>query len=479
MAGVKKNFVYNMILVVGNYLFPLLVYPYISRVLGADNIGMYSYTDGIIDYFILFASLGIIPFGVREIARVKNDSQKASQVYSTLLALNVILTVVAVVVLIVTVNMIPKLESYRQFLYIGISKIVFSSLLVEWLFQGLSEFKYITIRSIAVRSLFVVSVFCFVRDSSDAPVYYILLCLSIAFNALFNLYQSGKYVHFSLKNIDFRLIMVPVLSFGFYKILTSMYTSFNIVYLGSVTDDTQTGYYYTATKLYGIIMSVITAFTTVMVPKVSEMLEDGQIERLREIALKSFEVIFVLTLPVIVLSCFYAPFIIDLISGKGYEGAILPFRIVMVLLLVISVEQVLVMQFLMALKDSRCILVLCVVGAIVGIALNILLVGRLKATGSAISWMVSEIAVMFTAIHFFQKHYAISFPYRLFVRELLLSIPYTVICLSFSRLASVYIIAAVFLMSVWFVVSNVIIQKDSVVANLVVMMVNRIKNGRI
>lgn len=479
MVGVKKNFGYNLILVVGNYLFPLLTYPYISRVLGADNIGMYSYADGIIDYFILFAQLGIIPFGVREIARVKNDRQRLSQTYSTLLVLNVLLSLAAILFLLVAVNVIPKLESYKPFLFIGITKILFSSFLLEWLFQGLSEFKFITIRSIIVRSIFVVSVFCFVHDSNDTLVYYVLLCLTTVANALLNFRQVGKYSLFSIRQIDFKLILIPVLSFGFYKILTSMYTSFNIVYLGSVTNDTQTGYYYTATKLYGIIMSVITAFTTVMVPKVSEMLENGHIVRLREIAIKTFEVIFVLTIPIIIVSYFYAPLIIDIISGHGYEGAITPFRIVMVLLLVISVEQVLVMQFLMALKDSRCILVLCIVGACVGVSLNILLVGKLQATGSALSWMCSEIAVMAVAIHYFQKYYGINFPFILFFKELLLSVPYFVICLLFKDMTPLFTIIVVILMSVWFVVSNVYIQKESVVANCYSLLIGKFKTCKL
>lgn len=476
MEGIRKNFLYNLILVVGNYLFPLLTYPYISRVLGPDNIGMFSYADGIIDYFILFASLGIVPYGVREIARVKNDRKKVSQICSTLLTLNVLLSIVAVAVLITSVRVIPKFESYSRFLYIGITKIIFSALLIEWLFQGLSEFKYITVRSILVRTLFVISVFCFIKEPDDAPVYYILICSSITLNAILNLRYSKNYLTFSFKGIDFKLILGPVLSFGLYKILTSMYTNFNIIYLGSVTNDTQTGYYYTATKLYGIIMSVITAFTTVMVPKVSEMLEEGQMEKLRDIALKSFEVIFALTLPVIVISLFYAPFIIELISGKGYEGAIPPFRIVMILLLVISIEQVLVMQFLMALKDSRCIIVLCVVGACVGVSLNILLVGKLLSTGSALSWMCSEIAVMCVAIHYFHKYYGIRFPFKMLFKQLMLSLPYVVICLFFYKLSPVFIIIAISLMFIWFAVSNVYIQNNSVVANWASVIAQKFRN---
>jgi len=468
MAGIKKNFFYNMILTVGNYIFPLLTYPYVSRVLGASNIGAFSYSDAIIDYFILFASLGIISFGVREIARVKNNPEKRNQIFSTLLFLNILLSFLAIAILIVAVNVIPKLFAYKPYLFVGITKIAFSALLIEWLYQGLSEFKYITIRSIVVRSLFVISVFCFVRDAGDTLIYYLLICLTVFFNAILNLWQSRKYVCFRTSAIKIGSVMIPVLVFGLYKILTAMYTSFNIIYLGSVSDDTQVGYYYTATKLHGIIMSVITAFTTVMIPKVSEMLEEGEFSRLKEISLKTFEVIFALTLPIIVFSFFYAPLIIEIIAGKGYEGAIMPFRIVMVLLLIISIEQVLVTQFLMALRNSNCILVLCLVGSVVGVSFNILLTGKYFASGSAISWMISEIAVMIVAILYFRKNFDIKFPFVSLLKNIVLSLPYVVICLVMWHLPSIYSIVTMLLMFVWFLLSNMYFQKNSAVGNWVI-----------
>lgn len=464
MAGVKRNFLYNLILVMGNYLFPLLVFPYVSRVLGVEKIGVCNWIDSIVDFFVLFSTLGVGMLGVREIARVKDNREKMNQVYSSLLFFNAGLSVVACTALVCATYLFISLAPYKEFLLIGVSKLLFSAFLVEWFFQGISQFKYITIRALIIRCCYVASVFLFVRDSGDAGIYYLLICLSVVANAIVNLTYSRQFVTFALSKVKMGLFIVPIISFGVYKILTSMYVNFNVLFLGSVTDDVQVGYYATATKLYGIILSAITAFTTVMVPKVSEMLQRGELEELKRIAYKVFDVIFSLSIPVIVLSLFYAPLIIGIIAGPGYEGAIVPFRIVMLLLFIVSVEQVLVMQFLLALKNSRCVLALCIVGALVGVTSNVLLVPGLKSVGSAISWLLSEIAVLSLASYFFQKHFDIAFPMRSLVRNLVNSIPYILVCLVCSRyLNSCFITLAVALMAVWFILSQVYYIRSEVI----------------
>lgn len=132
--------------------------------------------------------------------------------------------------------------------------------------------------------------------------------------------------------------------------LTSMYTSFNVTFLGFVTNVTEVGYYTTATKLHGIILAFFTAFTGVMLPRMSALVAENRMDEVKRLINKSFDLLFMISIPLIVFSIYFAPEIIYLISGNGYEGAITPMRMVMPLVLIIGMEQILIVQLLMPLK---------------------------------------------------------------------------------------------------------------------------------
>ncbi len=422
--SVKKNFGYNLLLTFCKYLFPLITYPYVSRVLGVDKIGTCNFVDGLVNYFILFSTLGIGSFGVREIARCKGNLDERNRVFSSLLAINLIGTVIAAAVLVLCTLYVASLQVYREFLWVGLVKLFFNMFLIEWFFQGLQEFKYITIRSILIRCFYVVGVFALVRSPDDAVIYYALTAGTTLLNAVCNWTYSGKFRVFSLKNVHIGLYILPVLAFGYYRLLTYMYTTFNTVFLGFSSGDREVGYFATATKLYTIIMGVFTAFTTVMVPKVSELLKEGDKEKLQKIANDTFNVLTIVSLPIIVVCLFCAGEIITIIAGVGYEGAVLPFRIVIFLLLVIGMEQIVIQQFLMASTSNKSIFIVSSVGATVGIAGNILLTPKLGAVGSSISWGVSELSVLFVGFFLAKKYVGISFDKKAFMKNAMWSLAY-------------------------------------------------------
>lgn len=467
MASIKKNFLYNLILTGGNYIFPLITYPYVSRVLGVEKIGVCNFVDSIINYFVLFAALGVGSLGCREIARVKDDKIKMSETFSSLASFNILLTLIAIFCLIFVIYYVPSLSQYRPFLFIGISKLLLSAFLIEWFFQGISDFKYVTIRSLFVKSIYVVSTFLFIHDINDAEIYYLLTCMLVVLNAVINWYYSKKFVTFSLKGIHWKIFIIPILSYGFYRILTSMYTSFNVLYLGLVTNDTQVGYFVTATKLYSILMSVFTAFTTVMVPKVSELIGKGDVQRLTEIADKTFDIVFACTIPILIICWCYAPLIIYVIAGKGYEGAITPFRIVMILFIVIALEQIIIQQFLMAIRESKCILILSSSGAFVGVLLNILLVDSLQCIGSAIAWSVSEISILAFSLFFFHKYLKMFLPYKKLMSFVILYIPYIgIFHVMGGQEMNINLALSLLAMGVWFYIVNVKIMKVEIFTSL-------------
>ena len=463
--GIKKNFGYNLILTLCNYLFPLITFPYVSRVLHADNVGLCGFVDGIINYLMLFSMLGIGSYGVREIARCGGDKERRNEVFSSLLSLNIVFTIIAVALLVISTLYIGRLQPYREFLGIGVIKLIFNTFLIEWFFRGIEQFKYISLRTVAVNACYVLSVLMFVRSDNDTDIYYLLTVLVVVANAVLNILFSRKHCSFSLRRAKPKRHLPSVFSFGYYTILTSMYTTFNVVFLGFVSTDSEAGYFVTSTKLYTIIMAAFGAFTVVMVPRISAMLASGEKSKLQGVADDTFELLFLVSVPMIIFGFVFAPEVIDIVAGAGYKGAVLPFRIIVFLLLIVGMEQVVIQQFLMATTSNRSIMVVSTVGAVVGILVNLLLTPKYGAVGSAVAWATSEICVLVVGSFLMKRHLDIVLKSGRVLKALLYCIPYLVLnSILFFLPSSVGFWFAVVLNPILFIIINMKINKEGVVA---------------
>lgn len=467
-TSVKKNFLYSSILTVSSYLFPIITYPYVSRVLGVTNIGICNFVDSIITYFCMFSTLGLSVTGIREIAGAKGDHTKISHVFSSLLALSGITTIISLVVLLISIYVVPQFREHSHLMYIGVVRLIFNFLLIEWFYKGLEDFKYITNRAIAIKILYVIAIFVFIRTPEDYWRYYAITVASIVINSLINLIHTKKYVTFSLKGIDFRPFIIGFIVMGIYNLVSSLYTTFNVSYLGLVTDTTQVGYYATAHKLYGIIIALYTAFTGVMMPRMSSLLSDGRIEEFKKYISKSTNCLITFGMPIVIVSVFFSKEIIQILSGAGYEGAVIPMQIMMPLVIIIGYEQILIIQTLMPLKKDKIIFRNSVAGAIVGLCLNFMLVGKYGAIGSAIVWISCEIVVLILSQMAVRKEININFPYHLVFQNIIVGLPLIVIC-ALCRLyicnAWISIIVASILTSVYFLTVQLLFLKNELIVN--------------
>ncbi|RGN05373.1 flippase [Segatella copri] len=401
--SIKRNFLYSSFLTVANYIFPLLTFPYVSRVLGVEAIGKYNFTDNIIQIFIIVSMLGIETIGVREIAQNKTDQDKLNKSFTALLLFNAITTLIAILVLFAAIFIVPKFADYKDLLLVGSLKLFSMFLLIDWFYKGIEDFKFITQRTVIIRTLFVVSVFAFVRSPQDCLLYYFLIVFSITINAIVNLLYARKIISFSFDVATIRRIVKPILILGGYSILAWLYNSFSMSYLGFVSTDEQVGYYATASKFYNIFLSVLSAFAAVMLPRLSLLVSEHQTASFQRLITKSFNVVLTITVPFAIYAIFYAPDIVRLVAGNGYDGAVVPMRLIMPLIIIVGIEQILIIQILMPLKRDKEVLINTIWGAVTGLVLNVLLVPSYLCVGAAISWLVSEMVVMFSAIYFIRK----------------------------------------------------------------------------
>lgn len=467
MSKIQSNFIYNVALTLSTYLINLVVFPYVSRVLGVDNIGKVGFVENVIFYFSLFAVMGVATVGVREIASCGNDIKKRSEVFSGILTILLAATIIVVTIYLLCIAVIPRFQENRFLFLIGTSQLFMTSLLVEWLYQGLENFKFIAIRNVAIKILYAIIVFFVIKTPNDYLLYFALTSGVVVLNALINLVYSHNFVHFSFKHGSIKRYLKPMMSMGVYKILISMYTTFNVIYLGFFHSDTEVGFYYTSIKLFTIILGVLTAFTTVMMPRMSSLFAEGRQDEIKQKIKYSFDLVICVSIPLVVFSVVLAPQIIGILAGNGYEGAILPMRIIMLNVIFVGLAQIWVIQVLLPMKKDKIILFSSIIGACVGITANVLLVGILGAVGSALVLIVAEISGDLPSFIYALKHKLISFPLKSFFQNLVFSIPYAVLCYLASLLhvgnLLILLIAGV-LCAIYFLIEHSFILKGSFVS---------------
>ena len=477
--GIKKNLAYSSFLTLSNYIFGLVVYPYVTRVLGVSNLGTVDFVTNIVAYALLFASFGITMLGIREIAKVKNDRNELNKCYSSLLTLNLIYTIVTLAVYFISICFVDKLSELKTLFIIGSFNILSTTFLVEWLFRGLEDFKYITLRNFAIKIIYVLSVFILVKESKDYTIYYALTVGTIVLNAFVNLMYSRKFVKFSFKNIVLKPYLKSSVSLGTYSLLTSMYTTFNVAFLGFVSNVTQVGLYSAALKLYMILMGLYTAFTSVMMPRGAALISENKTEEYNTLINKSFEVLYTICFPLIVVCVCLAPDIIRLIAGDEFMSATPIMRIIMPLLFVVGVAQILALQVLVPKAKDKYVLRASMLGAIVGITLNILLVPKLHSIGTAITLICTECIVTVYYVYISLKSEMVQIKVSLFVKHFACALPYVIVCmvmLSFDieyyeRLLMCFISCVLY-----FVVSQTYIIRNSLITGAVMKLIQRLVN---
>lgn len=475
MARVAENVVYNVALTLSTFLINLILFPYVSRVLGVDYVGKIGFVNNVISYFSLFTIWGIRSIGIREVAACGEDIKKRTEVFSSLLCFLMITTTIVTIVYVFAIFSVPRFRTDHSLLLLGSISLFFTSFLIEWFYQGMENFRYITLRTVAIRIIYAVLVFLFIKSPDHYLLYFGLTVAVVLVNSVINLFYSHNFVRFSYKTINLKKYIKPLLSLGLYNIVLSMYTTFNVVYLGFVCSDTEVGYYYTSTKIYQIIIGIVAAFTGVMMPRISNLLNSNHEQEVKTKIKKSLELMMFVSIPLGIFFFFMASHVVQLISGSGYEGAVLPMRIIMPVIVIASLAQIWVIQILIPRKKDNIVLISATIGAIVGISSNLLLVGSLGAVGSAIVLLLSEICGnLYSLIYALKNHY-LDFPENIFRKLASYCIPFLAICILAMLFSNIYsLIACMLVCTIYFYLYHTRINRSGVIGEYIVLMRDRL-----
>ena len=435
MSSIKINFLYKSALTVSTYVIGFITFPYVTRVLGVENLGVVNYIDNLTNYFLLFATMGISILGVREISSAGQDNKLRNKVFSNILGLNIVFTFIVLAIYLLSAEFIPELQSYKELLYIGIGKIVFTVLLVEWLYTGLEEFRYIAVRSIAIKLLYVIAIFVLIKSPEDYKLYFAITVGTIILNAIINILYALRFIHINIYDLLSVRYLKENFTLGSYLILNSMYSTFNVVFLGLTTNNIQVGYYTTAFKLYSIILAFFSAFTSVMLPRMNALISQNDQSEFNRLIKNSFSIVYSFCIPLIFFTIIMASDIIYVIAGEEYEQAIIPMMIIMPAVFMVGLSQILAVQIITPLKKDKILLLASILGAVSGISLNILLVSQLQSIGTAITLLCSETIVTIVYLVYVLYNRIVAISFWAILRSVLSSLPSIVVCL----LATIFI----------------------------------------
>lgn len=393
--SLKLNFIMNAILTMSSFIFPLITFPYTSRVLLPVGTGKISFATSLITYFSMFAQLGIPTYGIRACAKVRDNREELTRTVHELLMINLIMSAVSYVVLGVALFAVPKLYDDRTLYVITSSTILLSAIGMEWLYRALEQYTYITIRSLCVKVVAIVVMFLLIHNPNDYVLYGLLSVLASSASNILNLINARKYIDLRpIGGYNLSRHLKPVFVFFAMSCATVIYTNLDTVMLGFMATDTDVGYYNAAIKIKTILVSIVTSLGTVLLPRASYYIEHGMLDEFERITKKALNFVFLVATPMMIYFILFAKEGIYFLSGSAYDGAILPMQILMPTLLLIGITNVLGIQILVPLGKEKIVLYSEIAGAVVDVIINALLIPGYQSAGAALGTLVAEAVVL-------------------------------------------------------------------------------------
>lgn len=399
--SIRYNFIMNFILTASQFIFPLITFPYVSRVLMAAGNGKVSFVSSVANYFLMVASLGIPTYGVRACAQVRDNKEKLSKTVQEILLINLVTTILVIITYVICIFTIPRFYTDKTlFLIYGIN-ILLNMFGMNWLFQALEKYDYITFRSLIFKVISVVLMFALVHQEDDYVIYGAISVFAAVGSNLLNFVRVHRYISFKwLGKYEIKKHLKPICILFAQSLAVSIYTNLDTVMLGFMKTDVDVGYYNAAVKIKTILVSLVTSLGNVLLPRMSYYVKKKMSVEFDKITLKALNFTVMLSIPLVVYFIIFADEAIIFLAGEGYSGAVLAMRIITVGVIPIGLTGVLGSQVLTALEKEKYVLYSVIVGAIVDFLLNLVFISTSGAAGAALATMIAEFVVLLVQVIF-------------------------------------------------------------------------------
>lgn len=406
IKSVKLNFILNAIRIFLGAFFILITTPYVTRVLGVENLGKVDYVTSIIQYFILFTALGVPNYGIREIARTRDSEYERTKVVLELGIILVVTTIFGYIILFFLLNKISNFKQIKTLILIMSTWILFNNIGFEWFYQGIENQIYITVRFIMIRLVVIVLMFLFVKSSNDYCIYGVIVVLMNSGSNILNLINIRKYLSFKdikLKDLTIFRHLKPILIIFAASLSISIYLQLDVVMLGNINDKI-VAYYTIPNKLIRLVMILITALGTVLVPRISNCIKNKDVENYKKYINLSLKYILMISIPSLVGIFLLADNIIYIMAGEKFLQSILTMRILVFILFIVGLAYFLGFQILYPHGLEKYYTYSVTIAAIINFIFNYIMIPRYYQNGAAIGTIIAELTGVIIMLYFTRNY---------------------------------------------------------------------------
>lgn len=403
-TSVKKNVFYSVLRAFFRLVFPLITFPYASRILLPEGIGKVNFANSITTYFHLIALLGIEGYAIREASKIKDDKEELSKFTQEILIINTVSMIISYALLFVSIAFIPRLQESKNLLFVCGTSIFFSTIGIDWLFYAREEFKYTTITTVIFQFVGLIYLFLFVKTKDDYLNYAVFSIITTVGRNICNIFYSRKFVDYKIRRKpEIKRHLKYVFTFFGMTLITGLYETLDTTVLGFLSTDVEIGYYSAAIKINRIILGLLAAVAAVLLPRLVTYKEQHEDEKFNSLASESVDLIIMLAMPIVLGLISVSYQLIVLFCGNNYIPAIPAMNIISPIVLAMAVSGITGGQILPSINKEKITLISCLCGAIINFTLNCILIPSYGAKGAAVGSVIAEYVVMLMQVIYLRK----------------------------------------------------------------------------
>lgn len=393
--SIKLNFIMNFLLTASSILFPLITFPYVSRVLGPTGTGNVTMGTSVVSYFTMVAMLGVPTYGVRACASVRDNKVELSKIVQELLIINIIMMLIAYIAFFITIFCVPSFRIMKTLYLVSSIAIVMNVIGVNWLYQGLEQYSYITFISLVFKVVALVLMFALVHKADDYIWYALITVIGGFGSSIFNFIRLRKLILLKpFQHYDFKRHIRPMFTFFAMTVATTVYTNLDVVMLGLMKSNYDVGLYNAAVKIKLIMVSLVTSLGTVLLPRISYYYEQNQVKEFHNLISKVFSFVLLFAIPCCLYLMVFAKDTILFLSGKEFLEAVPAVIIITPTILLIGLSNITGIQVLVPTGKESLVLRSVVCGAVVDFVLNLMMIPKFGAAGAAFGTLAAELVVL-------------------------------------------------------------------------------------
>lgn len=390
-------------------LFPLITFPYAANVLGPEGLGSVQFAISTVAYFSVIAGFGISGYGIREVSKYRDHTKRLNILVREIFFINIIASAIAYFFLFIAIFNVNILYEHRKLIIICSSVILFTTIGMDWLFTGLEDFKYITIRSVVFQFFSLLFLFLFVRDSNDIINYAAISVFANVGSNICNFIRSQKILNiFSVKCNSLTRHIRPLSILFFLTLTYTVYTVMDVTMIQYYKGEYDVGLYAAATKVNRVLITLITCVGAVLLPRLSYYTENKQERDYNLLINKSLNIYLMFSMPAALILYYYAENIILLLCGNQFTGSVLAMQIMTPIILLVSISNIIGVQILFTKNMQSYVLISNVIGATVNFTLNFILIPKFGIVGAAFGTVFAESIITISQLYFARQFISFS-----------------------------------------------------------------------